>query len=185
MAHPRPTESREPRTLTSWAPAQNLVLASLQAASVAAGVAPAGVGLCPREAPVGDQHRTQKKRKPVSQTGNVGPRPVASHPRARLAFTYGSSEAAPQSLELLRAQILLQAAARGRGRLHAPAVGRGLGADGDGRGSPRSPRPLITRADPAAAAPGSPLAAPRQPAPRLARPFLPRLTTPHLGPTGS
>lgn len=171
--------------MTSWAPAQNLVLASLQAASVAAGVAPAGVGLCPREAPVGDQHRTQKKRKPVSQTGNVGPRPLGSHPRARLAFTYRSSEAAPQSLELLRAQILLQAAARGRGRLHAPAVGRGLGADGDGRGSPRSPRPLITRADPAAAAPGSPLAAPRQPAPRLARPFLPRLTTPHLGPTGS
>lgn len=148
MAHPRPTESREPRTLTSWAPAQNLVLASLQAASVAAGVAPAGVGLCPVEAPVGAQHRTQKKRKPVSRAGNVGPRPLGFNPRARLAFTYRSSEAAPQSLELLRAQILLQAAPRGSGRLHAPAVGRSLGADGDGRGSSQSPRPLITRGGP-------------------------------------
>lgn len=152
---------------------------------MAAGVAPAGVGLCPVEAPVGAQHRTQKKRKPVSRAGNVGPRPLGFNPRARLAFTYRSSEAAPQSLELLRAQILLQAAPRGSGRLHAPAVGRGLGADGDGRGSPQSPRPLITRADPAAAAPGAPLPAPRQPAPCSARPFLPRLTTAHLGSTGS
>lgn len=147
VAHPRPTESREPRTLTPWAPPQKLVLASLQAASVAAGVAPAGVGLCPVEVPVGAQHRTQKKRNSASRVGNVGPRP-GSHPRSKLASTYRSSEAAPQSLELLRTQILLQAAARGRGRLHAPAVGRGLGADGDGRGSPRPTRPLISRGGP-------------------------------------
>lgn len=56
------------------------------------------------------------------------------------AWTHRGGEAAPQGLELARAQIPAQAAARGRGRLHAPAVGGGLRESGV-TGRPRR-RPL-------------------------------------------
>lgn len=89
----------------------------------------------------------------------------------RATSTYRGGEAAPQGLELLRAKVLRQATARGRGRLHAPAVGRCLGREGGPRvAAALAPVPV-----------SAPLPAPATPpAPQA----LPRLTAPYLGPTG-
>lgn len=87
--------------------------------------APAGGRRAASEAPAGTQHQTQTGRK---ASGSL-PRGGAEKGETS---TYRGGEAAPQGLELLRAKILRQATARGRGRLHAPAVGRCLG---EGRGA--------------------------------------------------
>lgn len=130
-------------------------------------------GLCPCEAPVGDQHRTQKKRKPVSQTGNVGPPPRSVPPPGR---GWRSLTAAAKQPAKPRTPARTDPSSSSRPGPWTPARTcrrlRAWGRTETGRGSPRSPRPLITWADPAAAAPGSPLAAPANlhPASRALRP---------------
>lgn len=78
------------------------------------------------------QRAPNARRKKGRKASDPSPEAGLRRGRRRGAPTYRGGEAAPQGLELSRAKILPQVAARGRGRLHAPAVGRCLG-EGKGR----------------------------------------------------